>query len=53
MATLAPETSRWLLAADPGVAEPLAVVALSEASLDFVCFNLHNDATEVGKVKIC
>jgi hypothetical protein len=37
---------------DPDVAEPLAVVALCEAGLDFVCFDLYDDVMDVGKVKI-
>jgi len=41
------ETSCGLLAVDPDVAEPLAVVALCEASLHFVCFDLYNDVAEV------
>jgi hypothetical protein len=39
VATPAPETSWGLLAVDPSVTEPLAVVALCEAGLSFVCFD--------------
>jgi hypothetical protein len=38
-----------LLAVDPDVAEPLTAVALCEAGLDFVCFDLYNNVAGLGK----
>jgi hypothetical protein len=49
MATLALETSWGLLAVDPDVAEPLAVVAVCEAGPGFKYFDLYNDVAGVGK----
>jgi len=49
MASTAPETSWGLLAVDPYVAEPVAVVALWEAVLCLVSFDFYDDVTEVGK----
>jgi len=49
MATPAPETSWELLTVNLGVAKVLAVEALCEAGLSFVCFDLYNNVVEVGK----
>jgi hypothetical protein len=49
MASLTLETSWELLAVDTGVAKQLSVVALCEAGLGLVCFDLHNIVTEAGK----
>jgi hypothetical protein len=51
MVSPAPETSWGLLAVDPDVVEQLAVIALHEATLGLVCFDLHNDITEASKGK--
>jgi hypothetical protein len=49
MATLAPETFWGLLAMDSDVTEPLAVAALCEVGLVFVCFDLYYEVVDVGK----
>jgi len=43
MAIPEPEIFWGLLAVDPDVAEPVAVVALCEASLGSLCFSLYNN----------
>jgi hypothetical protein len=49
LATPATETSLGLLTVNPHVAEPLGLVALCEAALGFVCFDLYNDVRKVGE----